>query len=273
VDAGISGTVSLDGGVVTRLYFAVVGDTRPALIDDTSSYPTSTITGIYQAIEAMSPRPQFVISTGDYVFADPLASQGKPQLALYLTARAQFSGAFFPAMGNHECTSVTTINCIGLTASSSIYKAYLEQFMAPMGLQVPYYAFDVTGTGNTWTAKFIVAACNAWDSTQKAWVQEQLARPTTFTFVVRHIPLGVSAPCTSDMDALLQGQPYTMLLVGHTHTYSHAGSQLIDGVGGAPITGTAPYGYATVEQLPSGGMEVTQWDSATRQSVDSYTLP
>ena len=50
---GISGTVGPDGGTVSRLYFAVVGDTRPAVIDDTGHYPSAVINHIFQEINAL----------------------------------------------------------------------------------------------------------------------------------------------------------------------------------------------------------------------------
>jgi hypothetical protein len=75
------------------------------------------------------------------------------------------------------------------------------------------------------------------------------------------------------MDALLAKYPFNMVLVGHSHTYSHTGKQLLEGVGGAPITGGAAYGYATIEQLPDGRFQVVQWNSTTRLPVDTYTFP
>lgn len=272
-DAGIWGTVTRDGGTVSRLYFAVVGDTRPAIIDDTTRYPSEIIAGIFQAIQAMNPRPQFVISTGDYVFASPISSQGAAQLAIYRAASNHFQGPMFPTLGNHECTSSTTINCVGTKAKSTLYQAYLNQFIGPMGYSLPYYAFDISGPQGAFTAKFIVTACNAWDDVQRDWVETQLKRPSTYTIVVRHIPLGVGAPCTLEMDPLLAKYPYTVLLVGHSHTVAQSGRQLIEGVGGAPITGNAVYGYATVEQLPSGAFQIVQWDYKARQAVATFNLP
>src|SRR5580698_2680282 len=39
----IKGTVGADGGTLSRLLFAAVGDTRPATADDTGGYPTDII--------------------------------------------------------------------------------------------------------------------------------------------------------------------------------------------------------------------------------------
>ena len=75
------------------------------------------------------------------------------------------------------------------------------------------------------------------------------------------------------MDPLLAANPYTMILTGHTHTFSHSGKELIEGTAGAPITGNASYGYATVDQLSDGTLRITQYDSKARKAVASYTLP
>ncbi|HEY8087369.1 MAG TPA: hypothetical protein VIF09_05980, partial [Polyangiaceae bacterium] len=106
-----TGSVGPTGGTVSRLYFAVVGDTRPANVDDTSGYPTSVITKIFQDMQGMSPPPTFGVSTGDYMFATPGKGNAAPQLGLYITARGNYSNLMFPAMGNHECTGYTASNC------------------------------------------------------------------------------------------------------------------------------------------------------------------
>src|SRR5215469_12199732 len=50
-----------DAAVVPELTFAVLGDTRPAIPEDTGGYPTAIVTKIFQDIAAESPQPQFVI--------------------------------------------------------------------------------------------------------------------------------------------------------------------------------------------------------------------
>lgn len=268
-DAG-SNHVGVDGGVVDHLYFAVIGDTRPALIDDTANYPTAIITSVYQTLEALPSRPLFAVSTGDYMFARPSGNEGAVQLQQYVAARNHFSGVLFPAVGNHECTGATASNCA--TTSTNNLVAYRNALLAPLGQPKLYYSFNVNDAAQRWSAKFIISACNAWDSAQSAWLAAELARPTTYTFVIRHEPLGVAAPCTTQMDALLQQHPPTMMLVGHTHTFSHSGTQLVEGVGGAPISGNAVYGFATIEQV-SGGFQVKQYEAGTARVVASYLVP
>jgi hypothetical protein len=272
-DAGsTTGTVGINGGTVDRLYFAVVGDTRPALPNDTGSYPTAIITGIYEAIAAMNPRPQFVVGTGDYMYALPTGGAAAAQMSLYMNARARFPGPFFPAMGNHECTGATATNC-ARDSSSRLVQSFRDAMLQPIARTDPYYALDFQASDSSWTAKFVVIACNMWDQTQKTWLADQLARTTTHTFIVRHIPLGVAAPCTNDSDPMIKASPYTLLLVGHTHTFQMRGREVVEGTGGAPISGNAAYGYATVASLPGGGFKVQQYDSATRQVVGTFVLP
>jgi hypothetical protein len=269
-----TGTVGPNGGTVSRLYFAVVGDTRPANPDDTANYPTQIITKIYADIEAMSPRPQFVLTTGDYMFASPSGNQAQAQIALYTQAAQQFTGGpIFADMGNHECTGATASNCA--TMMTSNYQAYLNALVKPLGKTQPYYTVDFNDTNGAWTAKLIIVACNAWDQTQSSWLQGELAKQTTHTFISRHEPTGTTAgPCVSDMDNLLRQSTYDLLIVGHSHTFAHYNAnEVIIGNGGAPISGGTPYGYATIEQLVGGGFLVTQYDYSTAVPLSSFTVP
>ena len=273
-DAGTTtspnGTIGVTGGSVSSLFFAVVGDTRPANPDATSSYPTPIIQKIYADIEAMSPRPQFVITTGDYMFASPSSGEAQPQLDLYMQAASQFDGPIFAAMGNHECTGATDSNCA--VAPTSNTQAFMQTLMKPLGVTVPYYTIPISDTGGAWTAKIVVAACNAWDATQYAWLQGELAKPTTYTFIVRHEPAHTSGPpCVTEMDALLKTTTYDLFIVGHSHLYEHYGKQLTVGNGGAPIAGSGTYGYGTVQQQASGFV-VTQYDYMTAAPIGTFTV-
>jgi hypothetical protein len=272
-DGGVPmGTVGPNGGTVNRLYFAVVGDTRPSVEDDTANYPTAIITKIYQDIEALSPRPQFVVTTGDYQFARPTGSEGAKQVALYVTARNAFNGTVFPVMGNHECTGATATNCTGPTNNLT---AFTNLLLQPIGQTDPYYAVQINDVGGAWTSKFIFTACNMWSTTQQSWLQTQLAMPTTYTFVVRHMPLSSNGPCNTAMDPIVRGATLDGFLVGHTHTvyFSSSNKQLVEGVGGAPITSTANYGFATIEKNVGSGFTVRQYDYQTVQVINTYTLP
>jgi predicted phosphodiesterase len=219
----------------------------------------------------MSPRPQFVVTTGDYMFATPSGSAGPAQIALYMNARRAYSGVVFSAMGNHECTGATASNCVGVTGNNN-YSAFLSNLVAPLGKATPYYAVPVNDVAGAWTAKIVVVACNAWDATQRSWLQSTLAAPTTYTFVVRHEPSSAYAPCISDMNTLLAQNPYNILIVGHTHTYAATPSrkELLVGNGGAPSSTTL--GYAIVEQT-SAGFIATQYDYATAAPLGTATFP
>src|SRR5579884_1539784 len=258
--------VTAAGGKLPALLFAVVGDTRPATEDDTSAYPAGVIATLFADVEALRPRPPIVLSTGDYVFASTgAAGQAAPQLDIYLEARARYSGALFPAMGNHECTGATSSNC-GPGSSSGItpnYAAFMQKMLAPLGLADPYYAVHVAADDGSWTAKFVFVAANAWSAAQEAWLDAALASPTTYTFVVRHEPASAStAPGVVPSEAVLARHTYTLLVVGHSHTYHHDASsprEVLIGNGGAPLT-SKDYGFGLFARQPDGAIAVDMID-------------
>src|SRR5439155_26154711 len=130
--------------------------------------------------------------------------------------------------------------------STNNLEAYANNMLAPIN-KGSYYSFRVDDTAGRWTAKFIITACNMWSATQSSWLQSELAVPTTYTFVARHHPLGSNGPCNLEMDGIIRASTtINGFLTGHTHTVYFSGSakELVEGVGGAPITGTANYGYA-----------------------------
>jgi hypothetical protein len=264
----ITGTVGNTGGSISRLLFAVVGDTRPANEDDPGGYPTSIITKIYQDIEAQSPHPPFTLATGDYQFSSTgSSSTSAQQVSLYMQARKAYTGASFPAMGNHECGVGT--GCAGSTqcncgpnnsgGATPNYNEFMSQMLAPIGQQKPYYAININASDNSWTAKFVITAPNAWDSAQDAWLKSTMAQKTTYTFVVRHeasdatppLPDGVAA-----IDADIASFPYTLMINGHAHTYYYyygTPNQVTVGNGGAPLTSKS-YGYALFSQRCDGAI-------------------
>ncbi|MBK7862553.1 MAG: metallophosphoesterase [Archangiaceae bacterium] len=275
-DAGTPVVVGIgpDGGRVPRFVFAVLGDTRPPASNDTAHYPTARVNKIYDTIQGLNPRPQFVVATGDYMFANANQNEGKPQMDLYVAATKRYSGPVFASMGNHECAGGLAANCAGVTTNKN-FNAYLNGLVKPLGKTVPYYEVPFSDTNGKWTAKLLVVACNAWGTNQKNWLTAALARRTDYTFIARHEPRGSTAPCNNDMDAMLSasGTRYTMLLVGHVHQYNHSGKQLVEGVGGAPLTGNDNFGFATITQRLDGGVTVRQYDSTTGGVVSTYSLP
>ncbi|MEP6861950.1 MAG: metallophosphoesterase [Deltaproteobacteria bacterium] len=281
-DTGGSGSGSGSGGMgsgtstVTDLRFGIVGDTRPPNPGDTAGYPTAIITKIYQDIEATTPKLPFVISTGDYMFADT-AAQVTAQLALYMTARNNYSGTQYPAMGNHECTGATASNCgtgntDGMTAN---YTQFLSTMLAPVGMAAPYYTKNINAADNSWTAKFVFVACNAWSSAQGTWLTSELAKPTTYTFVIRHEGTNaVSQTSCSQSQTIIDAHPLTLLVVGHTHTYSHYSSskEVVVGIGGAPLTSGTDYGYAVVARNADGTLTVTVYNYSSHAVIDTFKV-
>lgn len=267
-DAGPApmGSVGPTGGTLSHLMFAVVGDTRPPVIDDTKGYPSAIIAKIFQGVQGTG--APFAVSTGDYMFASTFANQASVQLGLYLAARKTFTNVLFPALGNHECTGAVTSNC-GAGSADGItqnYSAFTSMMLGPIQKSEPWYSIEVDHTGQAWTAKFVFIAGNAWSSAQATWLQSAMAKPTTYTFVVRHEPqAATTAPGVSPSEAILSQYPYTLKIVGHTHTYSHYGREVVIGNGGAPLTGGVDYGYAIVSQRQDGAMQVDMIDYQTGQ--------
>jgi hypothetical protein len=257
------------GGSVSRLLFAIVGDTRPAIPDDTAGYPTGVITGIYKDIQALSPTPSFVISTGDYQFSSTSGSQAAAQIDLYLAARANYKGTSFPALGNHECTGGTVSNCGQGNANgiTNNYAAFMSKMVEPLGYTKPYYQVDVDATDKSWTAKFLFVAANAWDSGQAAWLAAAMAKSTTYTFVVRHESAGTNPapPGVAGSETIMAKYPYTLSIVGHTHSYYHGkgSKEVLVGNGGAPLT-SKTYGFATMSQRADGAIVVDMLDATTK---------
>jgi hypothetical protein len=257
------------------LVFAVVGDTRPSSVDDTTNYPSPIITKIFQEIAATP--AQFVISTGDYQYASITGSEQQAQIDKYMTARGMYSGPLYPAMGNHECTGYTDSNCgsgnpDGITKN---YTAFLSTMLAPINETEPYYAETVNAADGSWTAKIVVVACNAWTTAQGTWLTQELAMPTTYTFVVRHESAAdMSDAKCPDSQTIIAANPLTLLIVGHTHEYSHEKSQkeIINGIGGAPLTSGTNYGYTLVSRNTDGTLTVATYDYMTGSTIDSFEI-
>jgi hypothetical protein len=272
----ITGAVGATGGSLSRLVFAVAGDTRPANEDDVGGYPTAIITKIFQDIEAQSPHPPIVLGTGDYQFSSTHSdSTSAEQIPIYMSARASYTGTFFPAMGNHECgvsgsfTTSDNNNCGpgnpgGVTPN---YSNFMSQMLGPISQTNPYYSINVNALDGSWTAKFVITAANSWDTAQQSWLTTTLAQKTTYTFVVRHEPSDSTPapPGVAGVDTLLATNPYTLLITGHTHTYSHYSDTpqtLIIGNGGAPLS-SKDYGYGLFSQRCDGAIVGDEYDYMT----------
>ena len=274
------GTVGPNGGSLSQLTFAVVGDTRPPNEDDISGYPTAIITKIFQDVQAQSPAIPFVVSTGDYQYSSTgSSSTAAAQLMLYTQARAAYSGVQYTALGNHECTGADDSNCpAGSGKPTANYQAFMTQLLGPLQKTLPYYVINIDATDNSWTSKFVFVAANAWDSTQQSWLQTTMGTKTTYTFVIRHEPTESSgnAPGVSPSDSIITQFPYTMLITGHSHTWDSFGyntpKEVLVGNGGAPLTNTSKnYGFAVMSRRATDGAIVgDMYDYMTLQTVSEF---
>ena len=275
-DAGppVHGQVGPDGGSASRLYFAVVGDTRPAAVDDIAAYPSEILSLIYGRMDSLSPRPSFAVSTGDYQFSSAHGDAGGAQLDLYLAARSRYRGLLLPAMGNHECTGATASNCGpgSVDGVPGALRAFQEKLLAPIGRASPFYELDVDALDRTWTSKFLVVAANAWSAEQDAWLQAAMSRPTTYTFVVRHEPsYATAAPGVAPSEAIMAAHPYTLAICGHKHSYEHLRArEIVVGNGGAPLTGSKSYGFAMVSQQADGSLAVDMLDYVSGRADPAF---
>ena len=263
------------GGTLDSLVFGIVGDTRPPLPDDTAGYPTAIATKIWQRVGAAN--PPIVVTTGDYVFASTYGNEAAKQLDLYLQASSPYKGLRLPTLGNHECTGATASNCGSGTQSgiTNNFQAFIDKMLTPLGLAQPWYTVQISATDKSWTAKFVVIAANAWNSQQAAWLDQELAKPTTYTFVVRHEPMETSnTPGVPPSNAIMAKHPMTILLCGHTHTYSYKPSshEVVVGHGGAPLSGSTNYGYVMAHRRADGAIVFENFDYATGQAVSTFAV-
>jgi hypothetical protein len=260
----------------SQLSFGIIGDTRPPAVDDTKAYPTAVITQIFQDLEAENPRPGFAVGTGDYQFSRTGSTQTSPQLDLYLQARSNFSNPEYPAMGNHECTGATVSNCgPGTTnGTTSIYNTFVSKILTPLGLHNPYYSLLVTPPDNSWSAKVVFIAANAWTTAQATWLDSVLSQATTYTFIVRHESSHANtAPGVTPSGQIIAQHPYTMLIVGHAHTYQRLSQkEVLVGNGGAPLTTGSVYGYGVVRRQSDGTVQFTFYNYTTHAVLDSFAV-
>jgi len=146
--------------------------------------------------------------------------------------------------------------------------------IAPLGFSTPYYEVPISALDGSWTAKFVVLACNAWESGQRSWAQAAMSRQTTYTFLVFHEPDNVApaAPCATDVASLLSLNPGTLVINGHVHDLTYSAGRLTVGNGGAPLAGTY-FGYATIRRETDGGLQILAYDSSTNLVVGSFQYP
>jgi hypothetical protein len=270
-------SVGVTGGPLESLDFAIVGDTRPPAKDDLKLYPTAVITKIWTAVEAEAPHIAFAVTTGDYQFSKATGNTAAPQFDLYLAAQANYTGTVFHTMGNHECTGAVDSNCGtgNKDGTPQTYQTFMQKLMKPLGLEKPWYEIDFQAQDGSWTAKFVFVAANAWSSEQAAWLDKALAKPTTYTLVVRHEgTVATQAPGVTPSGAILKQHPYTLLLVGHTHTFEYFAKerQVVTGNGGAPLATAVNYGYVVVRQRVDKALAFHVYDYETHATIASFAV-
>ncbi len=263
-------TVGPMGGSVERLHFGVFGDARPPNPNDTAGYPAAVIGSVMDGLASTG--TQFVIGTGDYMFASTM-SDVTAQVSMLLAAETRYPGHVFHGLGNHECTGASASNCPNgdETPNMQAFRAML----AP-GYAAPYYDFTVhTGLGD---AHFIITAPNAWSDAEQSWLTAALAQDARYTIIAAHEPAGErQAPGSAPIETAIAARPggVTLRLYGHTHEYRHlAANAVINGNAGAPLSSRrGTYGFATVEQRDDGNLVFTAYDVGTPPMVsDSFVL-
>ena len=248
---------------------AVIGDCRPPGQNGTASYPSTVLGGVFTRAQQLG--AQFVVGTGDYIFADNATDVAK-QIALFKQAASNYSaGPIYLTLGNHECDGLTSSNCPNLNETPNI-QAFMAN-LAPPGASKPYFRLDVpTPFGK---AKFLFVAANAWDALQQSWLQRQLADSTTYTFVVRHEPISDNkAPGVNPSEDLVTQAKLTLELNGHEHEYRRTSTNHVtSGNAGAPLnSGGDGYGLLLIEQTDAGDITAQEVDEATGNVTDTWTV-
>ena len=265
------GSIGANGGAVDLLNFAAFGDMRPPTPNDTAGWPTAIVNSVIAGVVAE--HAQFAVATGDYMFASTVPAV-TAQVNLLMNAERGFSGHIFHAMGNHECTGAVAGNC-SMASPTPELTAYLTH-LAP-GYGAPYYDFVITT--RLGDAHFVMAAPNAWDGTQQAWLGRVLARRSMYTFVVLHeSPDALTPPAgAAAIEQMVQasGTPVTLHLYGHTHEYRHGRpNTVVSGNAGAPLANAGgSYGFVMASQRADGNIVVTAYDiGSPPMVVDSFVV-
>ena len=280
----ISGTVGAGGGSISRLVFAVVGDTRPANEDDVGGYPTSIITKIFQDIEAQSPHPPFVSARATISSPRPARHSTAARAGQPLHAGAQgLLRVVLPRDGQPRVRRGQRVHDVGHNncgpsnpgGATPNYNAFMSQMLAPISQTKPYYAINVNATDSSWTAKFVITAANAWDTAQQSWLTTTLAQKTTYTFVVRHEASDATPPLppgVAGVDAVISRSTRTRCSSSATRTRTVTTTAppqvVVIGNGGAPLS-SKDYGYGLFSQRCDGAIVGRRRSTTMSGATDS----
>ncbi len=199
--------------------------------------------------------PDFAISLGDYIYVSPAnLNQATTQFGYYKQAQSGYRGAVYYVVGNHE--------------------GYGDNIVAFRQAMNPAAYFTLHGTVGTSTFKFVIVADDVWTAQEESWLGAALARPTTYTFVCRHHPSYNTDPTNQHIYALIMAAHPTLLIDGHTHTYSRdlGLREVVIGNGGAaPLDGTY-FGYATLDVRTDGTALVSSYRESDDSLRDSFSV-
>jgi hypothetical protein len=204
--------------------FAVYGDNRsgaPYLDENPTHKEITSLIAKYE--------PEFVINTGDIVYAGGLESEW---YQFFNDGAALFKDVpLFVAIGNHE---------------SGGCDIFSRQFDFPNGDKL-YYSFD---WGNSHFIVLCIDCGISTDTEQYRWLKEDIetadSNPNVrHLFVVFHEPPYTFSAHAPNMDArnyivpLLKTTRTRLVVNGHNHTYEHMFKDgihyLVSGGGGAPL--------------------------------------
>jgi hypothetical protein len=272
---GVPGAIGPHGGSVNLLHFAMSGDTRPPSCEDTANYPSAIINAIGDAEKRAG--AQFALDLGDHMYVcNNAASAATAQMNLFMQGTQHFGGTWFMTEGNHECMGSGSGSCP--TGSTNVnFQAFL-QALAPIS-STPYYSVNVQTSLGLATLVFI--ADNSWDTTQESWLKSTLAQAdqnAKYTLVAKHHPESDSSiSSNSTIMQIIRAHKFALLLTGHAHQYQHqttdSGRDLILGNGGAPLISTGTFnGYAMVDQLADGRLQVSVYDVADGTKMDEWSV-
>jgi len=226
-----SGSQGPAGGSLTKLV-SLASETRDPrarmtqpVIQRTSSRKSSP------ASRPPPPRPSFVIARGRLRRSLRIGPTHKLGLNSTCTCgRVRgLPACSFPRWETIECTGATSSNCGpgGENGITGNHIAFVQTLPSPIQKDEPYYVVAIAATDRTWTAKVVFVAANAWSAAQETWLDSALSRPTTYPFVVRHEPATANTtPGVTPSKAIMARHPYTLAIVGHSHTYRHPASNL-----------------------------------------------
>lgn len=293
-DGGLGASATPDGGTPALLKFGVFGDSRPPGKDlPASAFPSGVLTNIIKGLSSKD--VQFMVGTGDWMDCtetNAACVTGDLDAMQAAEAAGGFKGTIYNTMGNHECHTQDQFECPNENETENV-RQYKQKVLAPLGFEHSWFDFTVpTAHGD---AHFIITSPSAWSPTngQQGFLNHAVTQQAAYTFYFQHQPgedlinpngnpTAASPGAKPLYDAMKAGNPDTTLFAyGHWHGYFRfpGTNEVIIGNGGAPLEPIPAsgdfFGYAVVEQLPNGNIQVTVYEAtgtANDPVKDQWTL-